>query len=405
MSAGGTVDEEVSPMQPGVRAFEYGIGGYLGVAPPAGGETAPQSPTSDAARAMRNAPDRSADCPVVGTAREPTHPAIWNASAPSEVARRVAPVHVLLLSGSLRQRSTNSAVLRTALRLLPDTVAPTLYDGMAQLPAFNPDRDEDPLPPEVADLRAQINAADALLFSTPEYAGALPGSFKNLLDWTVGDAQPGSINKKPVGWVNVATRGAPNAHESLRKVLGYVGADIVKYAGVEIRVTSGMVGIDGLVADEPVRLRLSHALEALAEAARPRTSAEGDRSRAPLDAGTRQVHTFDMHPRRLSIPDARGHGASLRVTKHPEQRKIVLSHWRDGVCTASTPVDLSEVPALIGVLADALGDAIDAPAVENSAAAPRTSLVSIIRSWLRPRLAQITELRLVRDPSKDQRAS
>jgi hypothetical protein len=112
-----------------------------------------------------------------------------------------------------------------------------------------------------------------------------------------------------------------------------------------------------------------------------------------------------MQPRRLSIPDARGHGASLRVTKHPEQRKIVLSHWRDGVCTASTPVDLGEVPALIGVLADALGDAINASAMESSAAAPRTSLVSIIRSWLRPKLAQITELRLVRDPSKDERAS
>ena len=66
-----------------------------------------------------------------------------------------------------------------------------------------------------------------------------------------------------------------------------------------------------------------------------------------------------MHPRRLSIPDARGQGATLRVTKHPEQRKIVLSHWRDGVCVASTPVELTEVPALIGVLADALGDAID----------------------------------------------
>jgi hypothetical protein len=112
-----------------------------------------------------------------------------------------------------------------------------------------------------------------------------------------------------------------------------------------------------------------------------------------------------MHPRRLSIPDARGHGASLQVTKHPEQRKIVLSHWRDGVCVASTPVDLSEVPALIGVLADALGDAIDATAAESIAPTPKHSLVSVIRSWLRPRLAQITELRLVRDPSKHEQAS
>src|SRR5580693_4773047 len=111
-----------------------------------------------------------------------------------------------------------------------------------------------------------------------------------------------------------------------------------------------------------------------------------------------------MAPRRLSIPDARGHGATLRVTKHPEQRKVVLSHWREGMCVASTPVDLSEVPALIGVLADALGDAIGAEQTP-SVAAPRTrSLLLVARRWLRPRLAQITELRLVRDSSAVEKA-
>ena len=82
----------------------------------------------------------------------------------------------------------------------------------------------------------------------------------------------------------------------------------------------------------------------------------------------------------------------------------MLSHWRDGVCVASTPVELSEVPGLIGVLADALGDAIDATD-ENTAPPSKGSLLSVVRSWLRPRLAQITELRLVRDPSKDEQVS
>jgi chromate reductase len=72
----------------------------------------------------------------------------------------------------------------------------------------------------VAHLQDEIRGAAAILFSTAEYAGALPGSFKNLLDWTVGDDQPGSIHAKPVAQLNVAARGAPNAHESLAKVLG-----------------------------------------------------------------------------------------------------------------------------------------------------------------------------------------
>jgi hypothetical protein len=118
-----------------------------------------------------------------------------------------------------------------------------------------------------------------------------------------------------------------------------------------------------------------------------------------------RVHNPGMRPRRLSIPDARGRGATLRVTKHPEQHKVVLTHWRDGVCVASTPVELSEVPGLIGVLADALGDAVDATAPEGVTAPSQGSLLAALRRWLRPRLAQITELRLVRDPSKDEQVS
>jgi hypothetical protein len=103
-----------------------------------------------------------------------------------------------------------------------------------------------------------------------------------------------------------------------------------------------------------------------------------------------------MRPNRLTIPDARGQGATLRVTRHPDQRKVVLSHWRDGICVASTPIELTEVSGLIGVLAEALGEAIDVP-VPPGAVTPRPRLIDTVRSWLRPKLAQITELRLVRD--------
>jgi hypothetical protein len=105
-------------------------------------------------------------------------------------------------------------------------------------------------------------------------------------------------------------------------------------------------------------------------------------------------------PNRISIPDARGQGASLRVTRHPPERKIVLSHWRDGVCVASTPIELGEVSALISILADALGDAVaDIDTTPTPASAP-PSIVSTLRNWFRPKLAQITELRIVRDAAQ-----
>jgi NAD(P)H-dependent FMN reductase len=170
---------------------------------------------------------------------------------------------VLLVSGSLRRASINTAVLRSALRCAPEAVQVSLYEGMAALPAFNPDDDRDPLLLPVADLRRQIWDADALVFSTPEYAGDLPGSFKNLLDWTVGDDQPGSIATKHVGWVNVSTRGAAHAHDALRRVLGYVGAEIVGPACVELPVTRDMIGTDAFVDDPAVLQQLTRVLQAL----------------------------------------------------------------------------------------------------------------------------------------------
>lgn len=171
-------------------------------------------------------------------------------------------VHLLLVSGSTRAGSTNTAVLRTVQTVAPAGVTSVLYAGLAALPAFNPDDDYAPLPADVADLRREIAAADAVLFCTPEYAGALPGSFKNLLDWTVGG---GEMYGKHVAWINAAslpTRGA-DAHASLGKVLGYLGTLVVEPACVAISVTRDAVGPDGLIADPIIRARIVAVLETL----------------------------------------------------------------------------------------------------------------------------------------------
>ena len=162
---------------------------------------------------------------------------------------------MLLISGSLRTGSTNTAVLQTAAAVAPDTITAVLYDGLASLPHFNPDDDVEPLAASVTELRAAIGAADAVLFSTPEYAGALPGSFKNLLDWTVGG---GEIYEKRVAWVNPSTapNAAADAHASLRIVLGYAGTRVIDGACANIPVERRAIGDDGLVTDAGVRDKL-----------------------------------------------------------------------------------------------------------------------------------------------------
>jgi len=169
----------------------------------------------------------------------------------------------MLVCGSVRAGSTNGALLQTAASIAPSIGLDTdLYDGVGTLPHFNPDHDQDPLPPPVADLRTRIDRADALLICTPEYAGDLPGSFKNLLDWTVGGVETVG---KPAAWINVSTSGggAEGAHRALRTVLTYTGAVVVEDACRHVPLRRDQVGTDGLVTDLAIRDAIAAALQAL----------------------------------------------------------------------------------------------------------------------------------------------
>ena len=186
----------------------------------------------------------------------------------SRVRRQAdATVRVLLISGSSRDGSTNTAVLRTAAALAPAEIDTELLDGLGDLPLFNPDDDAEgvAVDPAVAAMRAQVARADAILICTPEYAGALPAAMKNALEWTIGDA---GTYGKPVAWINAsgaaAPTGAADAHESLAKVLTYAGAEIVRDACARIPISRNMIDTEGLISDPQIGAQIGATLERLA---------------------------------------------------------------------------------------------------------------------------------------------
>jgi chromate reductase len=172
-------------------------------------------------------------------------------------------VSLLLISGSLRAGSSNAAALHTAATLVPEGAGARFFERMGELPHFNPDLELTSLPEPVRDLRQQLAAADAVLISTPEYAGALPGSFKNLLDWTVGEG----LYQKPIGYLNVSPyeRGAERTYEMLRVVLGYVSADLVESACIRAPLRRDAISADNLVLDPAARERIRAAVSALVD--------------------------------------------------------------------------------------------------------------------------------------------
>jgi len=175
-------------------------------------------------------------------------------------------VYVVLISGSTRAGSTNTAALRTAAALDVPGVVATLWERLVDLPAFVPDEAEHPA--AVTALRLLLASADAVVFCTPEYAGTLPGSFKNAIDWLVGS---GELYRTPVAWINVGHPGrGAGAEATLATVLGYVDADVIEHACVRIPVGRDVVGPDGTVDDPDVRAGLAAQLAAVAEHVRSR---------------------------------------------------------------------------------------------------------------------------------------
>lgn len=156
------------------------------------------------------------------------------------------------ISGSLRARSFNTALLRAASGLLPEGVEAVLYGGLSELPHFNPDLDVDPAPAAVADLRARIAEADGVLICSPEYAHGVPGSLKNALDWIVSS---GEFTDKPTLLINASPSfmGASLAQANLTEILRVMGAKLPDSAVFSVPSVSRKMASDGALDEETAR--------------------------------------------------------------------------------------------------------------------------------------------------------
>lgn len=100
------------------------------------------------------------------------------------------------IAGSLRKGSFNKAVLRAALRLLPEESVLEIIE-LDGIPGFNED-DEQSFPTAARTFKAKVKAADAILIVTPEYNYSVPGVLKNAIDWASRPYGDSAWNGKPV---------------------------------------------------------------------------------------------------------------------------------------------------------------------------------------------------------------
>lgn len=121
-------------------------------------------------------------------------------------------VKIVAISGSLRQGSFNTMLLRAAMRAAPEgtTIEEASIRG---IPLYDGDEEAREFPASVTALKERVIAADGVLLVTPEYNNSLPGPFKNAIDWL--SRPPADIGKvfggKPFGLIG-ATPGQGGTH-------------------------------------------------------------------------------------------------------------------------------------------------------------------------------------------------
>jgi NAD(P)H-dependent FMN reductase len=174
-------------------------------------------------------------------------------------------MRILAISGSLRAGSSATALARALATYAPPGATVDVYDDLESIPPFHPDRDRegDVPPPPVARLRAALQAADAVVLSTPEYAFGVPGVLKNALDWTVAS---GDFAGKPTAAISSSPSelGGDKAYASLQLTLRAMQSVLPTNGGVVVPFVRKKLGPDGSVIDAATAAALRTMLAELA---------------------------------------------------------------------------------------------------------------------------------------------
>ena len=164
------------------------------------------------------------------------------------MARKIAVV-----VGSIRKESINRKLAKALIKLAPKDLECELV-RIDDLPVFNQDHDQDP-PQQVVRVKAQIAAANAMLFVTPEHNRSLPTALKNVLDWVSRPYGKNLWAGKPAGvaGASVGAVGTAVAQAHLRAVLGYLDVPTLGQPEVYVQFTKDLIDDDGNVSNDGTR--------------------------------------------------------------------------------------------------------------------------------------------------------
>lgn len=170
-------------------------------------------------------------------------------------------IKILAISGSTRKASSNLNLIKAIADLASEIFSIHIFEGLSDLPHFNPDLDNETVPEKVTDFRRQLREAEGILICTPEYAIGVPGTLKNAIDWTVSSME---FSKKPVALITASLAGE-KAHNSLLGTLLIIEAKMTADTQLLISFAKTKINENCKITDEETLNSVTRLIRSLTE--------------------------------------------------------------------------------------------------------------------------------------------
>ncbi len=153
--------------------------------------------------------------------------------------------NIAVIVGSLRKDSFNRKLANAIVKLAPPEFA-FKHIEIGDLPLYNQDDDGNQAA-TVKRLKSEIQAAQGLLFFTPEYNRSISGVLKNAIDHASRPYGQSVWSGKPAGvlGVSVGAIGTALAQQHLRNVLAYLNVPTLASPEAFIQAKDGLFDDNG----------------------------------------------------------------------------------------------------------------------------------------------------------------
>lgn len=166
--------------------------------------------------------------------------------------------NIFVINGSASQNSSNEKLIDNFARLTKEIFCLTIFNGLKDLPHFDPESSIENTPKAILALRDSIKKADGILICTPEYVFSIPSGLKNAIEWCVSTTV---FSDKPIGLITASANGE-KGHEELQLIMKTLMARFTEKTTLLIQGVKGKISGSGEITDSQTLQDLINFIEA-----------------------------------------------------------------------------------------------------------------------------------------------